>query len=319
MDFYKYVNEFAASDLVRGVYLMDAAAVKTARNGKPYLDLTLSDCTGKIPGKAWNYTGSLNSESAGTPVYVEGAVSEFQGALQFTCDQIRVAEGSDNIDKARLVPVAPIDADAAWGELMGIVDGIQDPVYRCVTERLLRKHEAEFTAAPAAKGVHHAFLHGLLMHTRDMAWMALKAASIYGDVVNRDLLLAGTILHDIGKLQEYELTDLGLASGFTTAGNLAGHLVLGAMEVRDTCIAIGADSEKSLLLQHMLLAHHGKPEYGAAVEPACPEAEILSMLDMMDARVEVYRNAYKAMEPGTNSTQRVYALGHYVYKAKGEN
>ena len=67
MDFYKYVNEFAASDLVRGVYLMDAAAVKTARNGKPYLDLTLSDCTGKIPGKAWNYTGSLNSESAGTP------------------------------------------------------------------------------------------------------------------------------------------------------------------------------------------------------------------------------------------------------------
>ncbi len=319
MDFYKYVNEFAASDLVRGVYLLDAAAVKTARNGKPYLDLTLADRTGKIQGKAWNYTGNLNSEHIGTPVYVEGAVSEFQGSLQFTCDQIRIAEGSDGIDKARLVPVAPIDPDGAWDDLMLIVNCMKDFDYKKVVMQVLSKHHEAFRNAPAAKGVHHAFLHGLLMHTRDMAEMAVDAASRYSDLVNPDLLVAGTILHDIGKLQEYDLTDLGLASGFTAAGNLAGHLVLGAMEVRDVCREMGVPEEKSLLLQHMLLAHHGRPEYGAAVEPACPEAEILSMLDMMDARMEVYRNAYKTMEPGTNSAQRIFALGHYIYKAKGEN
>ena len=144
---------------------------------------------------------------------------------------------------------------------------------------------------PAAKSVHHGFVGGLLMHTSYMLEMAEFLARLYAAVIDRSLLLAGTLLHDIAKLEEFAVTQLGIVTEYTTKGQLLGHLVLGAQEVSEVCRELNVPEEKSVLLQHLLLSHHGQPEFGAAVVPMCAEAELLSYIDNIDAKMETFMEA----------------------------
>jgi 3'-5' exoribonuclease len=240
-------------------------------------------------------------------------VGEYRGTPQFTAGRIRPAAEDDPVDVSALVPTAPIDRRRVMEELRETVNTIADPDYRAVAEDMLTAHGDALEAIPAAKSVHHAFLGGLLMHTANMLRLADFLAGMYPETVDRSLLLAGTLLHDMAKEQEFVFSQLGLATDYSVRGQLLGHLVMGAQETAAAAARLGVPEEKSVLLQHLILSHHGEPEFGAAVRPLCAEAELLSLIDAIDSRMEIYRETYETMDADTFSP-RIFALEKKIFK-----
>ena len=151
------------------------------------------------------------------------------------------------------------------------------------------------------------------MHTSNMLRTADFLSDIYCEIIDRSLLMAGTLLHDFAKKEEFLFSELGLATNYSVKGQLLGHLVMGAQEVAQTAAELGIPEEKSILLQHMLLSHHGQPEFGAAVVPMCAEAELLSEIDLIDSRMEIYAENLSEIPEGT-FTNRIFALEKKIYK-----
>ena len=283
-------------------------------SGKPFLTAVLADESGTIEAKVWDYSGPIGERDAGKVIKVRGSVSDYRGALQVTVDKLRLAAEDDHVDVSRLVRVAPIDRAGAYADITRLVSTLEDADYRAVCEEMLRRHEDAFRTIPAAKSVHHSFLSGLLMHTYNMLRLADFLAAQYADSVDRSLLLAGTLLHDFGKEREFTFSELGLVTDYSTKGQLLGHLVMGAQETAEVAEMLSIPEEKSVLLQHLLLSHHGEPEFGAAVLPQCAEAELLSLIDQIDSRMEIYREALAPLKSGEFS-QRIFALDNRrIYK-----
>jgi len=312
MEYNKRITEMQNGDAVEGFYILKSAVVKTSANGKPFLSAVLSDKDGAIEAKAWDYNGPVSTAEEGKVVKVRGSVSEYRGALQLVIDRIRLSEPTDPVDLGALVPVAPIDVEQYWREVEAIVDSIDDGDYRAVCRAMLQRHEEMFRTIPAAKSVHHGFLSGLLMHTVHMLRLADYLAVQYTDTVDRSLLLAGTLLHDFAKGEEFTRSELGLVTDYSVKGQLLGHLVLGAQEVAVVAREVGMPEEKSLLLQHMILSHHGEPEFGAAVRPMCAESELLSCIDLIDSRMEIYKESLAEVPVGAFSS-RIFALEKKIY------
>ena len=299
---------------IEGFYLLKSAFPKVTVSGKPFLTAVLADESGTIEAKVWDYAGPIGERDAGKVVKVRGSVSDYRGALQVTIDKLRLAAEDDHVDVSRLVRVAPIDRAGAYADITRLVSTLEDADYRAVCEEMLRRHEDAFRTIPAAKSVHHSFLSGLLMHTYNMLRLADFLAAQYADSVDRSLLLAGTLLHDFGKEREFTFSELGLVTDYSTKGQLLGHLVMGAQETAEVAETLGIPEEKSVLLQHLLLSHHGEPEFGAAVLPQCAEAELLSLIDQIDSRMEIYREALAPLKSGEFS-QRIFALDNRrIYK-----
>jgi len=315
MEYNKLITDMTLGEDVEGFYILKAAYPKTTANGKPFLSATLSDKTGAIEIKVWDYTGPIASADEGKVVKIRGNVSEYRGTPQITVDRIRLADENDQYDVSALVPVAPIDVDATMDELKELIASIKDEDYRKVCQIFLEQHYDAWKNTPAAKSVHHGFLSGLLMHTTTMLKIADFLAGLYGDIIDRSLLLAGTFLHDFGKQQEFTLSQLGLVTDYSVKGQLLGHLVMGAQEVAKLAAVIGTPEDKAVLLQHMILSHHGEPEFGAAVKPICAESELLSQIDMIDSRMEIYRETLQDLQVGEVSN-RIFALDKRVYRHK---
>ena len=299
---------------VSGYYILQSPALRTSSSGKPFLSANIGDQSGTINVICWDYSGPLTPADEGKVVWLKGMVSEFKGSLQVTLDTLRLAEKSEEVDLSDLVPVAPIDCDAMYQEILDLVASLEDPDYQAICKEFLSRHAEAFQWIPAAKSVHHGFLHGLLMHTGNMVRIADRLAGIYPEVVDRSLLIAGTLLHDFAKREEFTFSELGLVSGYSVKGQLLGHLVMGAQEVWEIGTQLNLPQEKITLLQHLLLSHHGKPEYGAAVIPMCAESELLSMIDMLDSRMEIYRENL-AQTPLGEFSGRIFPLdGHRIYR-----
>ncbi|MBE7005343.1 MAG: HD domain-containing protein [Ruminococcaceae bacterium] len=313
MEYHAAIQKMTAGKKVEGFYVLSEAASKTTAAGKPFLSAAISDRTGRLPAMVWDYSGPLSAADAGKIVKVRGEVSEYRGALQITVERIRLAAAGDRYDLSALVPAAPIDPDAALREVRGMVASIGDADYRRIAETLLERNLDAFQSIPAAKSVHHAFLHGLLMHTLNMLKTADFLSGLYGNVIDRSLMLAGTLLHDFKKREEFLFSELGLVTEYSVKGQLLGHLVMGAQEIAAVADELGLPEEKSVLLQHMALSHHGEPEWGAAVRPMCAEAELLAYVDLIDSRMEIYRENIEATPAGAFS-DRIFALdGKRIY------
>lgn len=313
MEYNKTIQTMTPGDEVEGFYILKTATPKVATNGKPFLTGAISDRTGAMELKVWDYTGPLSAADGGMVVKVRGTVGEYRGTPQFTAGRIRPAAEDDPVDVSALVPTAPIDRRRVMEELRETVNTIADPDYRAVAEDMLTAHGDALEAIPAAKSVHHAFLGGLLMHTANMLRLADFLAGMYPETVDRSLLLAGTLLHDMAKEQEFVFSQLGLATDYSVRGQLLGHLVMGAQETAAAAARLGVPEEKSVLLQHLILSHHGEPEFGAAVRPLCAEAELLSLIDAIDSRMEIYRETYETMDADTFSP-RIFALEKKIFK-----
>ena len=307
MDFNIRISDLTVGQQFEGFYILKEAQAKTTAAGKPFLSAALSDCSGKVPAMVWDYAGPIAGADAGKVVKVRGEVSEYKGSLQVTVDKIRLAGADDHYDVAALVPTAPIDVDAVLQEVRDLVASIEDADYRLLASTLLERNLVAFKDIPAAKSVHHAFIHGLLMHTAYMLRAADFLSKLYPEVVNRSLMLAGTLLHDFKKREEFAFSELGLVTEYSVKGQLLGHLVMGAQEIAAVAAEFGIPEEKSVLLQHMVLSHHGEPEFGAAVRPMCAEAELLSYIDMIDSRMEIYKENFEATPVGAFS-ERIFAL-----------
>lgn len=314
MEYNKPIADMCPGMDVEGFYILRAAALKTTNSGKPFLSGTICDRTGSVEIKVWDYSGPIGAraDDAGRVVKIRGSVSEYRGALQVSVHRIRMAEAADTYDKSLLVPTAPIDADAALADVQRLVASIADADYRSVAETMLARHLDAFRRIPAGKTVHHSFLSGLLMHTYNMLRAADFLAGLYPEVIDRSLLLTGTLLHDFAKEREFVFSDLGIVTEYSTAGQLLGHLVMGAQEVADVARELAIAEEKSLLLQHLLLSHHGEPDFGAAVRPMCAEAELLSYIDLIDSHMEIYAETLPGV-PAGGFSQRIFALEKKIY------
>lgn len=313
MEYNKPVSNLKPGDDIEGFYILKNAASKTSTSGKPFLSGSLSDKTGSIDLKIWDYPGPISSADEGSVVKIRGSVDSYKGTPQVVASKIRLAVEGDTYDESALVPVAPIDSDGAWMEFLAAVAAIPDKDYRDICRWMIEKYGEKFRVLPGGKSVHHSFLHGLLMHTLFMTRIARQMAELYKGVVDESLLVAGTILHDFAKCEEFNVSSLGLVTDYSVKGQLLGHLVMGAQAVAQAGRELGMPEEKSVLLQHMILSHHGEPEFGAAVRPMCAESELLHIIDLMDSRMEIYREALGEMESGTFS-QKIFALGKRVYK-----
>lgn len=312
MEYDKMICDLEVGDQIEGYYVLKNPQGRVANSGKPFLAAALSDRSGMIEAKCWDYAGPIGAGDDGKVIKIRGTVSEFRGALQFTIDRLRLAQDEDQYDRSRLVPVAPINIEETYRAVQDIIASIEDEDYRTICVRMLEKKGESFRALPAAKSVHHSFLGGLLMHTHNMLSIADYISRVYPETIDRSLLLAGTLLHDIAKAEEFSCSALGLVTDYSVKGQLLGHLVMGAQEVAEVARAIGVPEEKSVLLQHMLLSHHGQPEFGAAVLPQCAESELLSMVDMIDSRMEIYQEAMDETPVGTFS-KRIFALEKRIY------
>ena len=315
MEYNKLIADMHAGDDVEGFYILKDAFLKTTAAGKPFLSGVLADRSGVIDLKVWDYSGPIGAhpEDIGCVVKIRGQVSEFKGAPQLTAGRIRMADGNDRYDLPALVPTAPIDTDARVAEIGRMIDSMEDRDYQSVARTMLARHLDAFRSIPAAKSVHHSFLSGLLMHTSNMLRLADFLSGLYGEVIDRSLLLTGTLLHDFAKEKEFTFSGLGLVTDYSLPGQLIGHLVMGAQEVQQCAQELGIPEEKSLLLQHMILSHHGEPEFGAAVRPMCAEAELLSEIDLIDSRMEIYAEALQDLPVGSFSN-RIFALDKKIYR-----
>lgn len=313
MEYNKNVKDMVPGDKVEGFYILKEAYQKISSNGKPFLSAVIADKTGTMDVKVWDYAGPVGAqEDVGKIIKIRGDVSEFKGNPQLSLSNIRMALPEDNCDTVRLVAAAPIDKDETVRKVRTLVDSMEDPDYRQVARTMLERHLETFASIPAAKSVHHSFLSGLLMHTANMMAMADFLSGQYASVIDRSLLLTGTLLHDFAKEIEFRFSDLGIVTDYSVKGQLLGHLVMGAQEVAQVCAELGTPEEKSLLLQHMILSHHGEPEYGAAVKPMFAEAELLSYIDMVDSRMEIYAELLPSVAEGSFSS-RVFALDKRIY------
>lgn len=306
------LSELHVGDSFTGFYILKNIRNLVTNSGKPYLSCSVADASIMIEAKVWDYAGPIGPAEEGKVAKIQGLMQEFKGAPQIKVERIRMATPQDQYDISELVPVAPMDRDAAYNRILSVIESMEDADYKTVCREFLRRHGDRFRDMPAAKSVHHGFVGGLLMHTSFMLESAEFFSRLYAPVIDRSLLLAGTLLHDIAKLEEFTVSELGMVTEYSVKGQLLGHLVMGAQEAAEICRLLDVPEQKSILLQHMLLSHHGQPEFGAAVVPMCAEAELLSYIDNIDARMEIYRENLEKTEPGAFSP-RIFALEKRIF------
>ncbi|HVW77075.1 MAG TPA: HD domain-containing protein [Alloacidobacterium sp.] len=283
-DFGKFENQ-----VVTGFFSVATKQVRTRRDGAPYFALTLCDCTGQIECRMWEID-EAQEFAAGEVVKVRGQISRYQDKLQLTLEKIRRAEANE-YDLGDFVPKTSRDVEELWAELNGYVASFNNAHLQGLLRAFLDDPEiaAALKSAPAAKSMHHAWIGGLLEHIVSLLGIADLATRHYTDV-NRDLLLTGVVLHDIGKLQELRW---GTSFDYSLEGQLIGHISIGVGMVEKKLAGLPDFPDNlRLLVQHMILSHHGKYEFGSPKLPMTPEALVLHYLDDMDAKIQTMRSEF---------------------------
>ena len=275
-----------------GFFLCTQKDVRQGRGGDLFISLALQDKTGLIKGRILTDVARLRDEfENGDFVKIQGRTDLFNGRLQLLIERIRrINPDQDRPHGFReedCVLCAPRPVDDMWAELRELIQHVRDPHVRELLERTVTQHGDKLRVWPAAQTVHHAYRGGFLEHILSVARSALVLGTAYG--ANQDLLAAGALLHDIGKLEEL---DYDRATTYTRDGNLGGHVTLGAIMVR-TLMASIPDFPDLLRTQieHLIVSHHGHKEFGAPVEPMTIEAMILSAADDLDAKINQVRQA----------------------------
>ena len=304
-------------DLLEGDRLLLQALVGNVSNGvnksgSPYLNVELRDNSGTLTSKKWEVADAdKDIFVVGNIVEVMIEVIKYNDSLQGKILNGRLLD-LDSIDVTRFVKAPPVKKEELVNRFNKLVSSIKEKDCKALLDYFLKKYGDKFYDAPAASSVHHEFSSGLLMHSVSLAEHADYFANYYPDI-NRDLLITGALLHDFGKLIELE----GPAVyHYTTEGRLLGHISIMCGELRIAAKELGITSEVPLLLEHMVLSHHGQLEFGSPIMPLTKEALLLSMIDNLDSKMLVVEKAYEGVAPG-EFTQKIYPLDNRsFYKAK---
>ena len=275
-----------------GFFLCTQKDVRQGRGGELFVAVSLQDRTGLVRARIFNEAARLREEfDSGDFVKVQGRTELFNGRLQLVIENIRRVnpdqDRGQGFREEDCVLSAPRPVEEMWKELDELLLHVRDPFVRELLQRITAEHAVKLRIWPAALTVHHAYRSGFLEHILSVARSALTLGAAYG--ANQDLLTAGALLHDIGKLEELEYDR---STSYTREGNLVGHVTLGVMMARATMAAI-PDFPDVLRTQieHLIVSHHGHKEFGAPVEPMTIEAMILSAADDLDAKINQVKQA----------------------------
>jgi 3'-5' exoribonuclease len=299
-----YFSKIAKGDTISGVFLVKKCERKTGSNGV-FFDMILSDGTTDIDAKAWNQPIELEIYDCPSFVYASGEITEFKERLQFKVITHKEVIDLNESEKRALVTVAPEPLDSLKEELNVFISKIEISLLRELIIYIIKKvGYSSFIESPAASSNHHNYMHGLLYHTVSM--LRISDSIIGFKNLNRDLMYTGIVLHDIAKPLEFE-QKLGIVSKYSKEGNLLGHisLVYGwtveFANKREDLLVTEKDREYLILLQHILLSHHGKLEWGSPVVPKTPEAIAIHFIDNLDAKTHSAEQALRNIGPGETS------------------
>ena len=309
------VGEFKSGKRIIGYYIIKSFNLKTSSNNKKYLDLTLMDKTGEINAKIWSVDEKVEKVyKAGMVIKVEGDVTLWNNTLQLKIIKHRITNEEDAINLGDLVPSAPMEPDNMYNEILVYIKAIEDKELQLLVDTIFTEYKERLMYYPAAKSNHHSIRAGLLYHVFRMLKAGEKLADVYD--VNKDLLYAGIILHDIEKVNEMNSNDLGIVDEYTRDGQLLGHIIQGIIKIETTAKNLNIDEEKYKLIQHMILAHHYEPDFGSPKKPMIPEGELLHYIDMIDARMYDMGNVLNQLEEGAFS-EPVFVLDRRrLFKSK---
>ncbi len=313
----KFVKEIREGEQVRDLFLVSNKVLLVSNSGKPYINLSLRDRTGQVECRVWDRAEEIAKRfERDDIVEASGNAILYQGRIQLKVHDVRKSEGA--ADLSEFLPVTRKGIDPLWQALQRFVAGVKDPDL----SRLLRRvfpdppgtdTAARFRQAPGGKSMHHDYIGGLLEHTVSVAGICSFLATHY-EGVDGDLLVAGALLHDIGKVNELAYEG---AFEYTDEGRLLGHLYMGAEWVSSECGKIeGFPAEKAMLLKHLILSHHGELEYGSPKRPKTLEAVILHFVENMDAKAAAFIDAVEALPEGSRWTDYQRMFERYLFAGK---
>ncbi len=306
------ISSFSDGMRIEGQFLVGNASKSINNLGSFYYTLELRDASGSIQGKKWEITSEDEKILvAGNVILVTGEVVRYRDALQLKVLKASLVEEED-IDFLSLLTPPPVPKEELIKKLSGYVNSIKDPDCSALLSYFINKYKDKLFTYPAGVSVHHEYSSGLLTHLTSMADLGEFLASKY-QPLNRDLLITGILLHDIGKLIELEGP---VVYHYSTEGKLLGHISLMVAEIRKAASELKIQGEVPMLLEHMVLSHHDKPEFGSPIPPMTKEALLLSMIDNLDSKMAIVTKALETVNEG-EFTQKIYPLdGRSLYKHK---
>lgn len=285
---------------------------KTSKN-TPYLSLTLEDKSGILDAKFWNMTDEMIQKyHVGMVVEAKGDIILHRNVFQLRVQHLTILDTYDIHDYVR---GAPVEVSNMKDEIYSAVEGIKNKILKDICYYILKENEEDYFSFPAATRNHHAYVGGLAYHSLSMLKLGLGICKQY-EWLDQDLIIAGVLMHDVGKLTELSSAVL---PEYTSEGNLLGHISIMVSIIDHAARECGySEDESVVLLKHMVLSHHGKLEYGSPVLPMIPEAEVLATIDNLDARLVMMKQSLDMTEPG-HFGPRIFALeNRMIYKRKQE-
>ena len=310
-----FITDIRAGDRVDDIFVLSEKILSQKRDGNNFLNVTLSDKTGTIKGVVWDNVDQIAAGiTSGDFAHVNGSVSDYRGTLQVVIKNMEPFS-PDRVDPSDFLPQTSRDIEGMFERLVKRMDSITTDYLKALIDAFFKDKEFvnKFKTAPAGKKMHHAYIGGLLEHTLSMVSLADKIAGHYSGI-DRDLLLSGAILHDIGKIDEFEYQ---FKIDYSDKGRLLNHIVIGIKMVDDKLSGIEHFPEdQMLLLKHMIVSHHGTREFGSPEPPKTIEAVLLNYIDEIDSKVNAIRDFIASEDPDETWTSYHRLLERHFYKGK---
>lgn len=311
-----FIRDLKEKEQVTGAFLVTKKESGVSKSGKPYLNMKIMDSTGECEARVWEAAEEIGKVfQKNDIVAIKGFAVAYQGGLQVNITSVS-ALAEDAYSIRDFLPASEKDPSVMMAELDAVIDGMEDRHLKALLHSILNDKEIRdrFMTAPAAKAMHHPYLGGLLEHVLSICGLADKVVGHYKEGINRDLLITGAILHDIGKI--YELS-YRRSFDYTDEGRLLGHITIG-VELVDERIRLIKDfpRELAILLKHMLLSHHGHLEFGSPKRPKTIEAIVLYYLDDMDAKINAVKTLIEDERDPSNWTPYQRIFERYIFKGE---
>jgi 3'-5' exoribonuclease len=308
-----YIKDIKPGEKINESFLVTEKNLAFSQKGMPYLNVRLKDKTGEVDGKIWENAIEWDKAfSKGDVIKAQGGAVSFRSTVQLSITGVRKVDDSA-VDLAEYLPAAKGDIDVMFADLMVFVDQIETPCLRELLHLFFDDGEVAklFKKAPAAKSFHHVYIGGLLEHTLSVIRLLDQVTKHYQGI-NRDLVISGGILHDIGKIYEYTYDRM---FDYSDEGRLIGHIVIG-LEMLDARIAAvqGFPEQLAMELRHLILSHHGTQEFGSPKRPKTPEALVVHFMDDLDAKVNAFQEFIQSSDDDSHWTPFHRLFERFIYK-----
>ncbi|MFD2042778.1 3'-5' exoribonuclease YhaM [Ornithinibacillus salinisoli] len=305
----KGIGKHQIGDSFEGFVLIKEANRGVTSTGKPFLTLILRDATGEIEAKLWDVTKEDEEAFIAEQIIrMTGEINQFRGKAQMKITSIRPSQPTDGVHVSEFIEKAPIEREVLMEKLTEAIFEMKNATLQRIVRAFIKKYQEALLTYPAASKNHHEYVSGLAHHIVSMLALARELHILYPQV-NKDLLYAGIILHDLGKLKELSGV---VSTSYTMEGKLLGHIPMMVEEIGQMAKELSIEGEEVLILQHMVLSHHGKAEWGSPTPPLVREAELLHLIDLIDAKMNMLNRALENTNPG-EFTQRLFAMDNRAF------